>query len=100
MKTQEFTQYLDGVNSNFLAYTDSSDMQEKLAYVAKAKSGLILDRFCEMLGMNKSDDHIVSNFIYEMIGDLEFDNLIKMNLLTADELDTWLANVPMDSDQE
>lgn len=100
MKTNEFTQYLDGVNSNFLAYTDSSEMQEKLAYVAEAEAGLILDRFCEKLEMNKADDHIVSDFIYEMIGELEFENLIKMNLLTADELDNWLANVPMESDQE
>jgi hypothetical protein len=71
-----------------------NELNQKLQYVADDKKELILERFCEKLGMNKSDDYIVTDFIYEIVNNLEFDNLIKMNLFTNDELENWIANAP------
>lgn len=71
-----------------------NESNQKLQYVADDKKELILERFCEKLGMKKSDDYIVTDFIYEIINNLEFDNLIKMNLITDDELENWITNTP------
>lgn len=71
-----------------------NELNQKLQYVADDKKELILERFCEKLEMKKSDDYIVTDFIYEMVTNLEFDNLIKMNLISNEEVGNWITNAP------
>jgi len=73
--------------------------EQQLRYVSENKTDLIIDRFCEKLELNKVDDYIVTDFILDMLNDLEFDNLIKLKLITENELDTWLTNVPDEDDE-
>lgn len=74
--------------------------QEQLEYVAEDIKDLIINRFCEKLELNKSDDYIVTEFISDMLFNLEFDNLIKLKLITENELENWLANAPELTDEE